>query len=347
MTAGIVPAIPPLVNADQVKSGRAVRGTATHYALGQTMNWNLGRGAQLIAANSPGESLAIGATHVYHYRVWPRQAAFRRRWAVQLAGGSSSTNQVEIIINGGTKTVTATLGSATLSARPIFITEELASVSTSEAEATISIENKSGIEAIRVLSIACWELPRPELTLGSGSSEYGSQLSALRSNAPIFDGNGYSIVGLADAVKTAETGSYVHRPGMFAFAVDPNNAPFSGTSGNIFELDPIVLGRLTHRNNTTTDVYCRSYGRTTVAGTTGTITFTANSGDSVVLTIPDNQSFNWFVTADHKLTIDAEDLSTSDGRRGGSWETVAITISRTAGTGNIEIASAIMGEVPP
>lgn len=343
MTAGRVPLIPALPSAGLVKIGDSVAGR-THAPLAELLNWSIGRGACLVAAHWPMETINIANSAEYVYRIWPRVAAFRRLWSIELTGdGSGFNNPVEIDIDGATFDVDTADFLLNRRSHPVYLV--LSSVSTAEATTTLTLTN-NGFGDVIVRSIICYELPRFELQ--QNTTDWGTHVSSCRPKEPIWDVTGLSIDSLCDAAVQAE--ALNRRSKLFTFAQSSPLTTTSGTLGDMFGLDPVLLGRLKHRSATTSKTTWRAYVEATDGTTSGEIVITATGGDSLTIDIPTGTtSKTWLPSAGGHLEVDAEDLSTADGRRGAAWDEVSVQWRRTAGAGTVRCYSLEAGEstLPP
>ena len=201
-----------------------------------------------------------------------------------------------------------------------------------------------------VYGVAVHELPRAELQQSSAGGEYGTDSSSCMPRMPITDADNGSLGGVARAIHAGQC--IARRAGLYTFAVDEADAIVnnSGSFAAVFNLPVPILTRKRNYTTTTGVTEWRLWARCTSAGTTGQVRLTAASGATVTIGITGalTTAFGLWpappTVAD--LAVDAEDVTTVDGRIAGAWDEVTIEAQRTGGTGDVEIAGIFCFEKP-
>lgn len=340
-----VPRLPPLVPRGDVVVGRGVRG-GTWRGVGEQAQHALAVGSTLIAAFSPEDTIAAGASKTYNLRLLPRAYAVRRAWLIGVRASHSTlaSTPLNVSLNGGGDQVREH-GLHLRSALPHRFVEILGSAPSSPELYTIRIKNDSSTTSMVVEQIACYELLRAELK--EGTDERGIDLATLDPADAIYDPTS-SIAASLGAVKEAikACDAACRRAALFTWAVDDADflSTTSGSFGNVLDDHPYPLARKTHRSQTTVDVTCAARAWASDGTTAGEIKFTdlGSGADVLTLTVTaGTTSPTWF---DGEVAINVEDFGDPKGWRGGTPTQLKIEWKRTAGSGSLRCSTIHVGE---
>lgn len=306
-------------------------------ALAGLGNFALGHGAMLIPWTFIGYTIGVGDSATFHFYVAPKATAVERIWCVNIR-----------TLKGGTGEVTVTAGSAapvtyvapeTRIGRTssLVIREQLSAKTSAAGDVALTVETNPDQGAV-VESVAMYEQTRSVLDLDS--TDYGVDLGTVAVRQPIADFANASLAGVTDAYKQLDA----RRAGLFHWSA-PDADPLTFTSGSyapMFELDPLILGAVNAVGSTTADVTVAAYAK--VNSGTGQIRFTsASTSDATTLSIT-GTSFGWVTGT---LSVDAEDLTESDGRRASGWDSVKIECNdNTAATLSVAAVSIVRTTAP-
>lgn len=319
-----------------VQSGRPVRGGAAQWqSYADAVNHILGRGCALIPWSCIDSDLTIGATQTLRFRVLPRYQATHRMWQITLSVASAGGRSFGTFTDPSGGTTAYSMGGELVRTISHLETISARTASESTLAPTFSLDAAS-TKTARVVGIACFESPRPELALDT--NERGVNRSLLAQGREISAGStGVSLGGVASGVLAAET--VVQRNGLFHWAVDTSGAKSTTSAGytRVFTLgaDPLLLGMQLYRGATTRAVKCRAYARSG-AGTTGNIRFTMSSGASLVLAVTAGMGATWL---SGNLAIDCDDFTTSHGARRSPGDKCVIEWQRTGGANSVFLES--------
>jgi hypothetical protein len=326
----LVPTSPLIVSADTVKSGYAVR-SKTWRRLGELMNYMLSRGGALIPAYNPGSTVSGEGSVEYYYRAKPMACAVTRLWLVRVRVDASDSVQTVTINPNSTGDQVFSVSTSARDGAALYVLEPVASPGSSEQELMLEIANSAG-DDIEVMSVCCVDVPR--VYLDTNTTEYGVEVGTCDPRNPMFDGSGESIVGVADSIGNGW--GLTRRPGLLMWAVDAlgSGEYFSTdatTATDIFQLDPVILGR--RYLSSTAFCYPYVYAQTTHVDTTAEVTISTTSGGSCTIEIPtgSDSAFDWYGGSADQFYCDSELLSSSDGRRSSRWDEMTIQAEVTGG----------------
>jgi hypothetical protein len=315
-----------IVHEDDVVTGRAVR-AQTWLTAAQLLNWVGGRGSVLVPAYCPqtNNTIKAGETRTLSYRVTPNGRAVRRVWLIETSGES------DLLIKPGSTTVTV---SSTATPSTFTITEDLAAKSAATQTLTLIITSSASASEVTLMSVACYEAPRPSLD----AADYGVELLTEMVRAPIDSRASSSLGGIVDALALApHRRHYVGHARAEEEAWSTTNAAYQPVLA-----DGVIVTRKLYPASVDGDVRWYFYVKAD-ATTTGTIRVTASGGGgSVPVTIPASASWSW-VSVDH--THPCEDLSTADGLTGGTWPQYTVEFLRASGAGTVYLASVCAEEL--
>lgn len=348
MTTPEVPTVPPLPTRSEILSGRPVRGR-TWASVAELYNFALAQGRTLVPLHTPTCDVAAGGTETLTFTTWPGIHALKRLWVLQLTAGPWV-----ITVPSGGQSYAAFVASSLSHAAPRIIEQDLTVPDSGETVIDIDVTyNGTGTGTVK--SIGCFELPRALLeggTTANANTEYGVLAASMTAQEQVYfdsanPANSLGSVALAASV----IANHVTRGGMYSFwsATDAGALRFAAAGPVVLQVvDPIFLGVKKLRNDSVSELVARCYVKASDGATAGTVTFTASSGDSVVVTIAaGTTSYTWLPASGGAFDVHAEDLSAADGRRSSSWCTVAITGDRTAGAGTIYVKGLAVGHASP
>jgi hypothetical protein len=318
MAADVDVQMPGIIVPDPIASGGSVRGS--YWAqTARALNYLLGGTSRALIPWCHVENSDAGACTL-RFKIWPSYQATHRIWMVRLYGTAAesftftdpSSGTSDVFVSG-----TTTLGHVeTISSR-------------TDAETSIAL-TYTATDDTQVLAIACFEIGRPSLALNT--SDYGIDVGTFRGGAPIFEATGLSFGALHDSLEEARG----FRRKLFDWA---GARPFdaleinSGSPTALLSYDLPCLDRQLYRNETQVEITIWIYTRSS-SGTTGNVVFTLTNGDSVTISVPASDAGTW---RSGTVSVDAEDLSTSDGRRSNRFDQCAVTGVRTGGSGSVFI----------
>jgi len=341
MTDAIVTYASVAPNGTVAVSGGPVGSIDAWTPLGAGVNWLNATGAQLVCASTrlAQNQIAGGATGVFRFKAYTRVQAIQRIWVVQLVGLAVDTGTTAQIWGGsGTPSASFVVPNSTLLNQPVFYVEALAAQSASLQEITISV--KAGSKAVIVQSVACYEQWRP--VLKASTSDSGINITSERARQPIFTGNYATTIESVGGIYSALAAADARRVAVFHWAVpDTNPVTRTGAYTTLLGLGQPVLTRQLTSGQTTGTVYWSAYAK--VSASSGDVKLTtSHSGvsDSVNIT---GTSYAW--TTPRAISIDCEDLSTTDGRRGSSWDELDVQI-RGNGGATISVVAVSVWEQP-
>jgi hypothetical protein len=257
--------------------------------------------------------------------VYPRYQASHRLWVIGVrSSGYSFVTFTDP--SGGSSTIPVGTPS-TASSRTIIHTETVSSRTASASQWSVTVANAAGAAYSDCvpLTLACIEVPRPELERDANSD--GIDLTTLGGGLPILTDTGRSLGGVTTGVTEALT--VAKRNGLL-FALRDSTSPFSFTTTsyvNPFAFDVPLLDRQLYRSETTRSVKVAAYGVTGATTTMG-VRLTMASGATLTLSWAAGDTGSW---QNGDLAIHVEDLSVATGIRSATWDTCTIEGKRTTG----------------
>lgn len=341
-TGATVPLVAPYLSRAGIYSGDPVRGGAPQWGgIATATNALLGRGNTLIPHSMVVQALSAGATKTLRFKIWPRYACRRRLWISTYRTKGTAAGCAVTFTDPSAGTSVYTFGTG--SAGGHFVHQHVEDVATPAASETAVAPTwalaGSATGSPELLYVACFELPRPDLTLDA--NEYGIEIAKSNAGRMLYTTTGVGPGACATGIAAAET--IAQRAGIFAFARDTGSAlsTTSGVDADIFLAGavPVCLGRKRYTTSTVTTLQVRAYCRAG-ATTEGTITITMTSGDSATLAITSGMAAAWLTG---EIDVDCEDLSVADGRRSARYDKATIQWKRTAGANSIYLESLIFG----
>lgn len=325
MTAS-VPAIRHGVDLSGLVAGRTVRAHSWR-SLAHLQNWVLGHGCHVVPAYVPDVSLSASTTYTFRYYFKPHYQATSRLWTF-MGETTSYVSRVTLTGDGAAATVTASPNR--LSLVPQWYVDQVTQSQTG-GEWTLQVQPLD--YAVRVYQLGCVDLPR--LVLSTSGNDNGLDLARFTPGRPI-DMN--AVQNLQDV--TANITYYARRASYLQWAVPDTTAFARSDTNTSWGTARYVLGgtaavyapthaRKRYSSSTTATLSARIYCWEPGGGTINArlVTASGNTGASVAVT---SATGAW--SDEMTVTIDCEDLSVSDGRRGSAWEGVDVQIYTTSGT---------------
>lgn len=338
--ASPVPPQRPSLTGGNIGAGRPVR--SFDWQSGAALaNYIRGRGSVLVPRTTIIETIAIAATGTYRFRVRPNQFAKRRVWMLELLSATTGVStSCSVSVNGGTA-VTVTASGSRAQIVPIEVFETLGSPDQIEAEINVAI-TASATGAVTVMAIAVAEVPMASL---SQPVDGGEDLGRVAPLAPV---DVYSLGLVAYDTSNAMVGAINagRRVGMHHFALRTEGTGITSTSTVYVPLytagcEAPQLGRFLYTGDTTRALTFKCYGKIT-GGATFSLRVTMTSGASTVITTT-SAAAGWF-GASNTIAVDAEDLTTADGRRAARWDVAAIEYKSSSGAQTLSLWSVSIWE---
>ena len=289
--------------------------------MARMINWIEGGRVSTLVPPSAIMSSDIVTSDTYRFYVKPRFNAVTRLWMVYI---DTSTNARGTYYPDSDTARNYVVEFDTPEGK-VYWYEQHVSQSSSATEVTFTVTRTSGVPYVQW--IACYELPR--VVADPPSSERFIHTPSVKPGEPIHnDAGDTSIVGIYDNQRSLITGT---NRAQWGWSADDNDSSLvkSTTSATFVdlavELGPIMLGRLRYNSDTVYTVHIRVRGKGD-----GQVRFTMDSGDTVTLNNNFGGSFAWSSELD--IDVDAENLSSADGRRSSRWDHCAIEFLANSGT---------------
>lgn len=328
-----VPATRPSTDPAAISGGLPVR-SYTMQGLEALALYVMGAGKVLIPHQLIVETIALGPnTGTYNFHVLTNQFSWRRAWLISLRGTTSGViTQASVSINGGGAT-TISCPSARASVAPFVIFEDGIGGSQADSALTVAISS-SATGAVEVISIACYEMPCGTL---QPVDDTAVPSTVLRPTDPVYLS---SVGSVPYGVDNATVGAINagRRAGMATFCLRAEGtglATASGVAQNVWlsGCEPPMLGRFLYSGDTLRGITWRAYYKVTGGATAEFKTTMTNGATSTITGV--SAAAVWSATG--TINVDAEDLSTSDGRRSARWDVGALTYRISAGAGTVSL----------
>ena len=334
MPANVLRDDPGTLGRTQIQNGAPVRGI-TWAAVARAINYANGSARTLIPHHSSwgvvdDESDTWGPVK---FKVFPSYQATHRLWVATVEPVTQVDPPPTVIEftdpSGGVATWRTSGTAGPAAPRTFEHVETVTSRTTAETELSVSVALTGDTDGW--ISLACFELPRPQLAIDA--NDLGLELGSFQGGHWIYDATGRSLGALPEALAGALSRG---RRTLFQWAVPATNAGAFQTSSTSYvdvcgDFYPEVLERFLYSGETAPT--CTARVLAWVSGGTGDVSITTGAGSvstSVSATTP-----TW-----HTLSpaVNAEDMSTADGRRGGSADTVRVQARKNT-SGTIYVAS--------
>ena len=328
-----------------VRNGIAVSGRDWAW-LALAVNFCRGRGCVLVPAHDPLLTVAASTSVTLRFQTYRRYPSFQNLWLVRMhrpAGGVDDDASVGVKVPSGGTTQTQYVSSPYAQESLFAIVETGVTQVEGEAALSIDIANNSPTIALVVDQVECVEMPRVLLGGGSDSGEHGADQDTCRGGDPMFMNTaGRSLGGVIEGYFFG-LDAQTTRGALFSWAVPDGSALSTASTTDVDVLQPTgsatgnpkvpVLASRGPFGVATRTVQIRARLKVSGAGVGGRVRFTdvnGNFGDCTCTA--GTTSFAWYSGT---LVIDAEDLSTSDGRVGGVNEELSIVFKNTGTAGTV------------
>lgn len=314
--AAVVPHFRPDFDTGGLKSGLPVSARDWGH-LASLGNFCNGHGGMLIPWTSLNFDQKSAGANVYHFYVGPKNRAVLRRWRVNLRSTGGTTAAVTC---GSASAVTVhSIASVTGRTSAYEFVEPLAAKTNTAGDTTLSID----ADDVLIESVAMYEETRAWLAMDT--TDYGVDVTSVRVRQPIADIANRAVRGASDAYKNLDA----RRAGVFHWSTPTTNAlgVTAGALTDIFPLYPPALAAVVGTGTTTSTFTCAVYAK--VDAGAGDVTFSSTQAGGTVTLAPNTTSFAWYTGS---LTINAEDLTATDGRQSSAWETIRIRAQKATAT---------------
>lgn len=326
---------------EDIRVGRPVRAT-TWWDLARLVQWVRGRGRTLVPQHVVRKTITSGS-QTLRYRVHPSGVAISRVWVADIRQDPTSYTTspgCSFTVQAGAGPTSGTIrrSGRALDSEPVVWIETGLTRATTLSELTFTMARVSGSPTIE--SVGCWELPRA--ALAKDATDLGISLDSFFPRRQIFEA---SYEGTRSVV-LASAGSPGRRIGHISWGGGHEVTTTSGAFVSVFALPHRVVPRLDRPADTTLTLTWDVYARVTDGTTSGEFQVARGSGGaSGTIAVPlGATSFAWRGTG--TFTAKCEDLSTANGLRGGSYETLDLQFRRTAGAGNVVVSGFDVWEGP-
>lgn len=289
-------------------------------SLGRLYHWVRGRGRQLVPHHVVNRQTAAGTLTV-QYQTKPSGPSIRRLWAGVTRGAVSAPSAFyDFAIEAGSSPPVNTRGF--FEPTPFLYLEESGKGSALE---TLSFTlTPAGGKVLVLESLACYELPRP--VLGVGSPDFGVHLDSLFPRRSIY--GGYTDQSLS-AVASGIASEPGRRIGLASWA----GSDCSTTSTSLVDAFDVPIPVVPRKDRgSTLECELWVHARASNGTTSGEFVFSAGaSGDTATIALPLlTTSDTWLGPA--FIDLGSEDLTSDDGDGG---ETLRLRVRRTAGAGSV------------
>lgn len=322
-----------------IRAGHPVK-SSQWTAMAQGVNWLHGQGGTLLSCQPYFVNIAAGSSVGFNEYIWPRYENPHRLWVVTIGAGTDNVTLFGTLSNGTDTSDWSFDSNSDQKMTIATLQEEVTPSATPAASNTLTVANDSNSGGnIRVLSTACYEIPRTVLDAG-----YGVDFFALAPKFPIV-GNTTGDNHIEAVHRHHRSAKTVARRNMLFNWNFPGAVSESGTSFvDLWDHEPLLRARYLESSNTTRSVAWTAFTQV-ASGVTGEIRLTASqSGDTDTMSFT-NTSGAW--QTPRTLTINCEDptrWTTDSGHRGGTAETVMAAIRNAGGTGNATVLAIAIGE---
>ena len=337
----------------EVASGVGVA-ASTWQRAARSCNWLNGRGGQLVAANIlDNDETTQGNSYTARYYVWPRYQAKKRCWLITMNPDASNTAlgtlRVGIETPDGATAVDYTREISTERfPAPIFHIEDVTQSNTA-GEVTITFNVATGSEVpLSKPVISCFEVPRFSLDM-STTADAGVDDATMLGGGPIWGRSATPRPGpsgvldqLSYAKTNARRAAMVH---WYAGGANEQIVVSSTSYVDLFLPYVPVLGR--HINTTLSLMDVAFRAKVATAGDSAELGFLLpNTQGEVWSPTITTTTYSWH-TATNNPSVDAEDITASDGRRSSTWDLVQIR-AKVASAGDIlQLTGFAIGEDIP
>jgi len=309
--------------------------------LSAAQRWLLAKGRQIVPAFKPeDDQLVKGTSHTYGMRIVPSLHAIQRVWSVTMRGAAFASVTVE----GSTRALPASPEfsadylSRHVTPSPVVINLGSQTLAESTTDLIIDSEEDGVVDCI-----SCVEIPR--FYLDDGATELASPNAPFRSGQPI---TAAAFERLAATHQDDDYGRRVHLHWAVPYKVNAvtstsyARSSASTTWVDVLDVDQPILGRSLYTGDTTRTVTGRVLAWRSSSGVGQARLVSTSGGNGTAVALPLSTTPTW--SDPFTVTVDAEDLTVADGRRGSAWDDIQVEFRRQSGSGTIYVASAIVYE---
>lgn len=292
--------------------------------------WAAGRGWPIVPCHAPLATIG-GSVTAFRYRVLPRFQDIRYAFHFVMSASSRTGCAIEVP-EGSTGVLRAVQTHS--NAFPITVLYDPASQSAAERALDFGIASTG--DDIVLESVAIEALPRA--LLQTGNADLGSDRFEFWPRNPILEANVFDqFLADNDALRAAcRRAQFQHSFG--------DTSPWSTNDTSFDAIFPggvNLLGRYLFNGDTTRTLNGRILAYCSDGTTAGEFRITMTNGDSVTVTIPAGTTgATWLPSTSgspFEIDVDAEDNTSSDGRRSSRWDMATMEARRTAGAGDVLI----------
>ena len=306
----------------------------------QLANWNQGHGGMLVPWTAIGQSISAATTYTFHFYITPKGACVERIWCINARAVIGGTFTVKVDGVAVDDDPTFRPDTTRDGRSQVFCMRESLSAKTSTA-ADLTVAIAVSTAAVTIESIACYEQTRG--VLDEVTTDFGTDITTLRARQPIADLDYQQVAAVMDGYKNLDA----RRAGFLHWSADVGSelsiTAGVGSPAALFALNPPVLGAIAGLSDTTATVTVAAFAK--VDAGTGSIRFQSTQAAATATLQITATSYGSWVT--DTLSVDAEDLTVVDGRRGSVWEDVGIDAWVTAtDTLNIQAISIVRVTAP-
>lgn len=289
--------------------------------LASLAHFSNGHGGMLIPWTSIGHTVSSGATGTFLFFVAPKLPCVERVFRINMHASAAAGVTAAVVVGGAASQTREVFDLRNGRINSYVFRESLGSKTNTAAEVSVKVTAAGG--NVIVESISMYEQTRG--VLDATTDDFPADIDSLRSRDPIYDAAFESLAGVMDGYKNLDA----RRAGFFHWSTDAAGAittvAAQGAPDTVFPLSIPMAGAIPTLGDATTSVVCAVNCKVTAG--TGTVRFQSDDAGDSVNVDQTGTSFSW-VTGN--LTINCEDFSVTDGRRGSTWEGVAVDTWVTA-----------------
>lgn len=331
----------PKIDTGTIKSGVPVS-SYDWSGLGGLANFCNGHGGMLIPWTAVGRTITIGNTEVFHFYVAPKTQAVQRIWVVTMRTVAAIGVTADVVA-GGASTVAGVplFNSREWRRNALVFFEDLSAKTNTVGDTTLSVTANAG--SVIVESVCMYEQTRG--ILDQDATDYGVDITSLRPRQPIADFANESIGGVTDGYKNmdARRAGFFHWPTPTSVSIQATTTAPADCFPTAIPMHPAIPTTTDTTASVTVAVFATSSDG---SGKVDFVPSDSGAGTTTVdVTTTAASGYAWHTGS---LSLNTEDLTTADGRRGASWEGVQIRayVTNAAHTVNIAGFSIIRSTTP-